>query len=232
MSMYVDSNSKLHHLFDQHFTLNCPHCEVLSHVTAVSIPQYNQLMRFKPKQAGIVYRCDSCNSPLFLKFSVKSYGSSRVEFSTHYTEIERRKEKFDFTYLPEDAELLFKEALTCYSTSSFNAFVSMCRRTAHAVFRDLGESGKLHVFDQFNAIKDMAEIDEDTFGLLRKAIFEEGDFSLPRLNAAQAGILLEAMKDMLYESYVRKGKMQQAMMIRKYFLDENDNKIAHIKKAT
>jgi len=82
MSMYVDSNNKLHHLFDQHFALNCPHCEVLSHVTAVSIPQYNLLVRFKPKQVGIVYRCDSCNSPLFLRFSVKAYGTSRVEFST------------------------------------------------------------------------------------------------------------------------------------------------------
>jgi len=28
------------------------------------------------------------------------------------------------------------------------------------------------------------------------------------------------MKDLLYEAYVRKGRLQQAMMVRRYFTDE------------
>jgi hypothetical protein len=28
------------------------------------------------------------------------------------------------------------------------------------------------------------------------------------------------MKDLLYEAYVRKGKLQQAMMVRRFFVDE------------
>jgi hypothetical protein len=35
----------------------------------------------------------------------------------------------------------------------------MCRRTMQAVFADLGEIGKLRVFDELNDVRDMAEID-------------------------------------------------------------------------
>ena len=223
MSMYVDTNNRLYHLFDQHLALKCPTCQVLSHISPVSVPQYNQLVRFKPKSVGLVYRCDACNSPIFLKFTVKSYGSNRVELSPTYTEIERAMEKFDFTYLPEDCEILFKEALRCYSNSSFNAFASMCRRTAQSAFHDLGENGRLRIFDQFAEVQDMAEIDDGTFAALKKVIFDDDSDmppNMPILTASEAGILLESMKDMLYQSYVRKGKLQQAMMMRKYFVDE------------
>ncbi len=30
------------------------------------------------------------------------------------------------------------------------------------------------------------------------------------------------MKDLLYQAYVRKGRLQQAMMVRRYFLSEDD----------
>jgi hypothetical protein len=41
-----------------------------------------------------------------------------------------------------------------------------------------------------------------------------------RARAYEAGVLLEVMKDMLYQAYVRLGKLQQAMMVRRFF-DEN-----------
>ena len=217
--MHIDADSQLHHAFDQHFALECPHCQVLSHLSAVSTPKFEQLMRFKPQHAGIVYRCDSCNSPVFLKFAVKSYGTDRVELASSYHEIERPKETFDFTHLPEDAEELFREALSCYSSSCFNAFASMCRRTAQSIFADLGENGKLRIFDELNEIRDLAEIDEDTFGVVKKVVFDrdiDARTSIPLVDAAQAGILLEMMKDMLYQAYVRRGKLQAAMMMRRY----------------
>ena len=40
------------------------------------------------------------------------------------------------------------------------------------------------------------------------------------MNGAEAGIMLEVVKDLLYEAYVRKGKLQQAIMVRRFFLDE------------
>ena len=79
MSIHIDSNSRLHHDQEASFALVCPHCQVLSHMTAVSIPQFAQLSAHKPNHVGIVYRCDSCNAPVFLKFPVKIYAATRVE---------------------------------------------------------------------------------------------------------------------------------------------------------
>src|SRR5688572_481637 len=52
------------------------------------------------------------------------------------------------TYLPKEAEVIFKEALGCHHAGCFNAFASMCRRTVQIVFEDLGEAGKLKLFDE------------------------------------------------------------------------------------
>ncbi len=71
------------------------------------------------------------------------YRSNRIELSSQFAEIERPREKFTFTHLPADLDQLFREALVCFSNGAYNAFASMCRRTARAAFDDLGESGKL-----------------------------------------------------------------------------------------
>ena len=223
MPITIDANG-LHHDQAQNFALACPHCQVLSHLTAVSIPQYAQLMALKPSHVGIVYRCDSCNAPVFLKYAVKLYAGNRVELATGFTELERAREKFYFTHLPEEAELLFREALACFSAGCFNAFAAMCRRTAQAVFADLGDNGKLRMFDQLNDVREMAELDQETFNIVRKILFgtdSEPRPNMPVLEATTAGVVLEVVKDLLYQSYVRRGRLQQAMMVRRYFADES-----------
>ena len=42
-------------------------------------------------------------------------------------ELERAREKFNFTYLPEDTEALLKETFSCFTSACYNAFASMCR---------------------------------------------------------------------------------------------------------
>jgi hypothetical protein len=49
---------------------------------------------------------------------------------------------------------------------------------------------------------------------------EEG---LPLLNRAQAGILLEIMKDMFYQCFVRRGKLTRALKVRRFFVQESSN---------
>src|SRR5258708_37420098 len=104
MSIYLDSASVLHHDQAHNFALACPHCQVMSHLTPVSVPQFSLLVALKPSHVGIVYRCDSCNAPIFIKYPVKIYAASRVELSTNFQELERAKEKFSFSHLPEEAE--------------------------------------------------------------------------------------------------------------------------------
>ena len=235
MSIYLDSAGNLHHDHAHNFALACPHCQVLSHLTPVSIPDYELLTQLKPSHVGIVYRCDSCNAPIFIKYPVKMYAGNRIELGTHFQELERAKEKFSFTHLPEDAETTFREALSTYSAGCFNAFASMCRRTSRAVFADLGENGKLRMFDQLNDVREMAELDQETFNLIRKVIFgtdAEPGASMPMMDATSAGVLLEAMKDLLYQSYVRRGRLQQAMMVRRYFAGENAAKVTPLNQAS
>jgi len=234
MSVDVDANSHLHHDQERSLALNCPQCQVFSHITAVSVPQYSELVAARPSHVGVVYRCDSCNAPIFLRFAVKMYAANRVELANNFVELERAKEKFNFTYLPEASEKLFREALACYSAGHFNAFASMCRRTAQSVINDLGENGRLRIFNQLAEAREMAEIDADTFNVVKKVLFNsDADAwpSMPEVGPYESGVLLELVKDMLYEAYVRKGKLQQAMMVRRFFAEETLDKITPIGRA-
>lgn len=233
MSVYIDSNSRLHHDQEQNFALTCPHCQVLAHLTPLAVPSYEQLVMHRPKQIGLVFRCDSCNAPVFLRFNIKMYAANRVELASTFYELERAREKFTFTYLPEEAEVIFREALACYSANCLNAFASMCRRTAQIVFADLGDAGKLKLFDELNEIREMAEIDPETFNAVKKVIFggeNEPRPQFPTLDPYQAGVLLEVMKDLLHQAYVRKGRLQQAMMVRRFFIDEASGRVTPLTK--
>ena len=235
MSVYIDASSQLLNDQDRSLALNCPHCEVTAHITPYAVPRFDELQLHKPKSVGVVYRCDACNSPIFLRYPVRLYRTTRIELSPQFTEVERAREKFNFAYIPESVELLFREALTCFSQGAFNAFASMCRRTAQAMFADLGEAGKLRLFDELTAVRELADIAPETFTKMRSVLFgAELDIHtpLPLLDGYEAGIMLEVVKDLLYEAYVRKGKLQQAMMVRRFFLEETGTHVAPIKSAS
>ena len=96
------------------------------------------------------------------------------------------------------------------------------------------DSGRLRIFEQAREAREMAEIDNETFSIVKKVLFSsDADPSpqWPDLSANEAGVLLELVKDMLYQAYVRKGKLQQAMMVRKFFADETLDKITPIGRA-
>jgi hypothetical protein len=229
MSVHIDLSSRLHHDQAESLVVTCPHCQVVAHITPSAVPRFEELSDYKPKQVGLVYRCDNCHAPIFLRFPVRAYGAARIELAPQFTEIERAREKFTYTYLPEEIELLFKEALLCFSSGAHNAFASMCRRTAQAVFADLGESGKMRLFDELNNVRELAGIAPEVFNKLRGILFgadADARPGLPLLDSYEAGIVLEVVKDLLYEAYVRKGKLQQAMLVRRFFLDETASNLA------
>jgi len=223
VAVFIDSSGRLHHDQESGLALHCPHCQVLAHITPVSVPDFNALQQHKPAQVGLVYRCESCNAPVFLRFAVKVYAGSRVELAPNFVELERPHERFNFTYLPEDAEALLKEAFACFSAACYNAFASMCRRVAQCVFADLGEDGKLALYGELANIRQFAELDDESFAVVQKILFDPdapGRAAMPVLDAFQAGVLLEVVKDLLYQAYVRRGRLQQAMMVRRYFAED------------
>ena len=234
MSIHIDSSSRLINSQEKTLALTCPHCQVMAHISVSAVPRFEELQSYRPAQIGIVYRCDACQAPIFLRFSVRMYAASRIELSPQFAEVERAREKFTFTYLPEEVELLFRETLTCFSSGAFNAFASMCRRTAQAVFADQGEAGKLRLFDELNEVRELAALSTDTFNRLKSILFGTANDprpNIPLLDGYEAGIALEVMKDLLYEAYVRKGKLQQAMLVRRFFLDETQTNITALSSA-
>jgi hypothetical protein len=218
MSIYITPPNELQ-VEHQGITLTCPQCQTLAHITPVATPQFDDLSRRKPKQIGIVFSCDACGEPVFLKFIAKAYSALRIELGANYSEVERAPENFPLSYLPEEAEELFREALSCYTAGCYNAFGSMSRRTAQSLFRELGERGKLELFDTLQEIRTLAELDDDSFAILRAVLFGSDSDPWPHqpsLNAEQAGVLLEVMRDLLYQTFVRKARLMQAMTYRKY----------------
>jgi len=227
MAVYIDSSGRLHHDQESSLALSCPHCSVLAHITPVSVPDFNVLQQHKPSLVGLVYRCESCNAPVFLRFPVKLYGGSRIELAPNFVELERPRERFNFTYLPEETETLVREAFACFTAACYNAFASMCRRVAQLTFADLGADGKLELYDELGNVRRLAELDDDSYDLVRKVLFdfdEPGRGNLPAIDALHAAVLLEVLKDLLYQAYVRRGRLQQAMMVRRYFADD-DSKV-------
>lgn len=226
MTIILDKNHGIERDLEGRFGLECPYCGIYAHMSPQSVPDAAALLRDKPKHVGLVYQCDACHAPVFLRFSVREYSKNRVELLRNFVELERPKERFAFSYLPKDTEVLFREALICYSNNSFNAFASMCRRAARSAFDALGEGGKLRAFEEVMAARDLAGIGDDKFTPIKTVLFSTGQQEdMPILNRAQAGILLEVLKDMFYQCFVRHGKLTRAIKVRSFFVAENSRKL-------
>jgi hypothetical protein len=223
MAIIIDRNQGLRQQTGEQFGLECPYCGVYAHMTPQSVPDTAALVKDKPKHVGLVYQCDSCSAPVFLRFAVKEYKEDGIELYRNFIELERPKEKFAFSYLPKHTEILFREALSCYSNNNFNAFASMCRRAAASSFPAMGDGGKLKAFDDVMEAQDIAEIDDNNFAPIKKILFDATEEEeLPILNRAQAGVLLEVLKDMFYQCFVRRGKLTRAIKVRRFFVQERN----------
>ena len=72
--------------------------------------------------------------------------------------------------------------------------------------------------------QDIAGIDDEAFAPIKAVLFGSGTHEeLPLLNRAQAGVLLEVLKDMFYQCFVRRGKLTRALKVRRFFVTEADN---------
>jgi DNA-directed RNA polymerase subunit RPC12/RpoP len=224
MAIVIDRDQGIKSELDDQVGLECPYCGVFAHMQPQSVPDASSLLRDKPKHVGLVYKCDACNAPVFLRFAVRQYEDNKVELYRNFVELERPKERFAFSYLPKHTEVLFREALSCYSNNNFNAFASMCRRASVSAYDALGEGGKLRAFEEVMVAQDIAGIDDDAFAPVKKVLFSTGPHEeLPLLNRAQAGILLEVLKDMFYQCFVRRGKLTRAIKVRRFFVTEANN---------
>lgn len=149
MPMLLASDSYPSSIFERHFALTCPYCGVRSNISAVSTPRFEYFHRFHLNKVGIVYRCDSCNEPIFLQYTIVfDQRNGRYQILDTYEEVEHPKETFEFKYLSGDVRDDFAEALSCYSNRLLNAFAAICRRTIQSVCAQLGVGGTDRVMNR------------------------------------------------------------------------------------
>ena len=216
MTLLINDGNSLQSISDKHFTTKCPHCNTKSGLSLVSAPRYEYMRRFKPEWVGFVYRCDACNQPVFLKSRVIELASP-VSLDENMVEIERPAESFDLQHLPEEVADDFKEALTCYSNSCWNAFAAMTRRVLQSAATHLGSEGSTKVQQQLEDLRQMGVVKKEGFDQLKAIMLAGHDGAhphLPKLSAERAAVLLELTKDALYQLFVRKAKIEESVRLR------------------
>src|SRR5690349_13545415 len=137
MQFIIPSNNDPQQILDNDLSLLCPHCGVHAGMTAVSIPRYELMHRFKLSDVGLVCRCDACGKPVFFQFKVLRL-ENPVSLKQEYTVVQAALEPFEHRYLPTEVADDFHEALVSYAHSCWNAFAAMCRRCLQSVATDLG----------------------------------------------------------------------------------------------
>ncbi|MCL4792335.1 MAG: hypothetical protein KJ040_09830 [Gammaproteobacteria bacterium] len=203
--------------------MECPQCAAMAPMSVTAFPPFSRLKAERPAQVGVVLQCSACKSPVFLRYRTRAWRDDRVDLYPLPQPVEHPPERFSLGYLPAPVATRFREALACYSAGLWQAFAAMCRQTAQAIFEDVGEAGRLRVFDTVTEIQQLGEIDEASFTAVCRVIFDQeskGNRAEPAFERRQAAALLETMKDLLHQTYVRKAKLRQALKVRRFFADQ------------
>lgn len=218
-------------------TMECPHCGAVGPMTVTAFPAFDKLKAERPTQVGVVLQCAACKAPVFLRYRTRAWRDDRVELNPLPQPVEHPPERFSLSYLPPAVAARFREALACYTSGLWQAFAAMCRQTARVVFDDVGDAGRLKIFDLVAEVQDLGAIDDATFNAVRRVIFEpEAGKGEPEFDRRQAAALLETMKDLLTQTYVRKAKLRQALKVRRFFanqaagIDEDDEPEIPVRK--
>jgi len=222
MAIRIPSSNDPTSAYDHHQTVVCPHCNTRSGLTAISIPRFELVRRFLLDRIGIAYKCDACREPVFLRHEVNSRNEAHIAISETFTEVERPTETYDFEHIPLELAPDFREALLCYSTGCHNAFAAMCRRCIQTAGDLLGAEGTSKVQQQLADLKAMGAVDDLAHEQLKAIMLTGHDGAhphLPKVDAARAAILLEIMKDVVYQLFIRPAKIRKAGELRKEAID-------------
>jgi hypothetical protein len=142
---------------------------------------------------------------------------------------DKQTENFHSGYLPAQVAAYFQDALGCYRHGLPHAFAAMCRLTAQAVFDDLGESAKLKIFDQVEEITDLANVDDRVYRQIRNILFDTDTASLHMadgLDRETTAVLLETVKEILQQAYIRRALLKQKLRMRRFFATQSDELLA------
>lgn len=228
MANYVKINNAFEQ--DKEIARDCPHCGTHARLIPISVPDFDRLTAIRPHEVGIAFSCSACGKPRFGRLRIVSFEPEQIVLSSNVVEVERAKERFQLSYLPEPVRRLFREALECYTAGCHNAFGSMCRRTARASSESLAEHGRERWSITFDEAVELADIDDETTQTLRTLLLSRSS-SEPEISAPQSAVLIEVIKDILYQCHVRRAKFRAAMRMRRYFAEESGRNVTSLRNS-
>ena len=83
MAITLDRDQGLLVEDDEQIGLECPYCGVYAHMRPQSVPHASDLLQVRPKHVGLVFQCDACKAPVFLRFAVRHYAENQVAVETN-----------------------------------------------------------------------------------------------------------------------------------------------------
>jgi hypothetical protein len=220
VAIYVKNNNDFEQT--EPIVRECPHCGVHAPMVPIATPGFAALKETRPHHTGVAFRCAACNEPRFARAAVRSFGDDRIILSANLVEVERPKEHFQYNYMPKETGRLLREAFGCYAADLTLAFAVLCRHTIASAMRaepTVSEATFEHLFEDTCRL---AEIDHDTRQVLHSALFMNS--ATPAIDADQAAMLIEIVKDMFHQRFVRTSKLRRAIQMRRFFASESDQK--------
>jgi hypothetical protein len=199
----------------------CPYCGAHAQLLPEAVPSFEQITRTQPKNVGLVFRCAACGEPRFMRAAVRTIGSERIELAPHLVEVERPRERFQFGYLPSSVEQLLRETFDCYTAGTHNAFASMCRRTIRVALSLTDEDAPRRWREDVADALRVADIDVGTAQTIEDVLFGD-QVEPPLVGQEHSAVLIEVMKDLFYQQYVRTSKLRAALKMRRFFAAENN----------
>jgi hypothetical protein len=225
VAIYVNKNNGFE--LTEPIARECPNCGTHAQLIPIANPSFDVLVKTRPKNAGLLFRCAACNEPRFLRAAIRAVTAERVELAPNLVEVERARERFQYNYLPDTVEQLLRETLDCYSLGAHNAFATMCRRTTRTALRSMDAAARERWQDTLLDVLRLCEIDAVTASTVDAVLFAD-DGDPPEITPDEAAVLVEALKDLFYQSYVRASKLKAAMKMRRFFAGESAGKITPI----
>jgi hypothetical protein len=224
MAIYVKNNNDFEQ--SEPIVRECPHCGVHAPMVPIATPDFAELTQSRPQHAGVAFRCGACNEQRFARAAIRSFADDRIILSANLVEVERGKEHFQYNYLPKNTGRLLREAFGCYAADLWLAFAILCRRTmATAIRAELANTQPR--FEQlFDDAAQLAEIGANTRTTLHAVLF--GTAPEPEIDADQAAVLIEIVKDMFQQRFVRTAKLRRAIAMRRFFAAESNPNVMPI----
>ena len=120
--------------------------------------------------------------------------------------------------MPPEVKKEISEGLDCLSVGAYNGFAGLCRRTIQAICTITGAGSSTKVQAQIEEMANAAGLDDETKRIAIEIMLAGHDGShphLPDVNSDRAAILLELVRDIVYQMFTRPGRIKQSAELRK-----------------